>query len=267
MIGTNWDDLKPRVLSGIVMAVVGAGAVWAGGYWFMALIAISNGLMVWELVRMVAPEQTEAPVQLGIMAFLAVVLSALLPALYSAPLLLAPIVVGLGMLKTNRILFAPYAILILLAGYGFIQLRQDFGLIWMLWLIAVVAATDTAGYIAGRIIGGPKFWPKISPKKTWSGTIAGWIAAAGVGYCFYRFGGLIGILPVVSVFVAFASQMGDIAESAIKRKTGIKDSSNLIPGHGGFMDRFDGMLGASTLLIALLTIAGVHSEAILKSLW
>ncbi|WP_456390928.1 phosphatidate cytidylyltransferase, partial [Profundibacter sp.] len=137
----------------------------------------------------------------------------------------------------------------------FIYLRQDLGLIWMLWLLLVVIASDIGGYLAGRMLGGPKFWPAISPKKTWSGTIAGWVGAAGIGLYFSTVYDFPDSLWLVSILVGFAAQMGDIAESAIKRKTGIKDSSNLIPGHGGFMDRFDGMLGAS-LVVLLLVLAG-----------
>jgi len=250
----NWDDLKPRVLSAIVMAIVGTFAVWAGGYWFIALIAVSSGLMMWELLRMVAPTQNAEAIQMGLVTGLAVTLSALLPALYTAPVLLAPVAVGFGMVKVNRGLFTPYALLILLAGYGFIYLRHDLGLIWMLWLLLVVIASDVGGYVAGRMLGGPKFWPAISPKKTWSGTVAGWIGAALIGLYFSQTYDLWGGLPLVSVLVAFAAQMGDIAESAIKRKTGIKDSSNLIPGHGGFMDRFDGMLGASLVVVLLVVL-------------
>jgi phosphatidate cytidylyltransferase len=135
------------------------------------------------------------------------------------------------------------------AGFSLIALRDDFGIIWMAWLLIVVIVTDVAGYFAGRILGGPKFWPAVSPKKTWSGTIAGWFGAALVGAVFAGlYGGGITVVGV-SVAVAFASQLGDIAESAIKRHVGVKDSSNLIPGHGGLLDRFDGMLGAALLLI------------------
>lgn len=262
MSGRNWDDLKPRVLSAIVMAVIAAAAVWAGGLWFIGLIAISSGLMVWELVRMVAPAQSHHAVQLGLISGIAVCLTALLPVVFAAPLLLAPVIVGLGMLKEKQLLFAPYALLILLAGYGFIYLRQDLGLIWMLWLLLVVIASDVGGYLAGRMLGGPKFWPAISPKKTWSGTIAGWIGAAAVGLFFSSTYDLWAGLAPVSVLVGFAAQMGDIAESAIKRKTGIKDSSNLIPGHGGFMDRFDGMLGASVVVVLLVLLTGFPFGAV-----
>ena len=124
------------------------------------------------------------------------------------------------------------------------------GIFLVVWLICVVVATDVAGYFAGKAIGGKKFWPSISPKKTWAGILAGWAAAAVVG-------GLMGgeELAAISVFMSFASQLGDIAESAIKRRSGVKDSSNLIPGHGGLLDRFDGLIAANlVVLIALLTL-------------
>jgi phosphatidate cytidylyltransferase len=99
------------------------------------------------------------------------------------------------------------------------------------------------------MIGGPKLWPRVSPKKTWSGTVAGWVGATVVAILFAGATnagfGLIG----VSIAVSMASQIGDIAESAIKRRSGVKDSSNLIPGHGGLLDRFDGMLGAAVFIV------------------
>jgi phosphatidate cytidylyltransferase len=119
----------------------------------------------------------------------------------------------------------------------------------MLWLVGVVLASDVLGYFAGRLIGGPKFWPRISPKKTWAGTVAGWIGAALVGWAAMSPMGVGPGLIVLSVVLALAAQMGDIAESAIKRRAGVKDSSRLIPGHGGVMDRFDGMVGAALVLL------------------
>ena len=124
--------------------------------------------------------------------------------------------------------------------------------LWIGWLILVVAVTDIAGYFAGRAIGGPKFWPSVSPKKTWSGTMAGWIGAAVVGAIFARWSTAGPELVLISAVAALASQMGDIAESAIKRRMAVKDSSHLIPGHGGLLDRFDGLIGA-TLMMVLVT--------------
>ena len=100
----------------------------------------------------------------------------------------------------------------------------------MLWLVLLVAATDILGYFAGRILGGPKFWPRVSPKKTWSGTVAGWIGAALIGWVFMARTGSGVELIAISVALSMASQMGDIAESAIKRHVGVKDSSTCCPG-------------------------------------
>jgi phosphatidate cytidylyltransferase len=107
--------------------------------------------------------------------------------------------------------------------------------------------SDVGGYVAGRIIGGVKFWPSISPKKTWSGTIAGWILTALLGFFLVQSSGEEWMVAV-AVAVAFGAQLGDIAESWIKRRVGVKDSSNLIPGHGGFLDRFDGFIGGAAVL-------------------
>ena len=114
----------------------------------------------------------------------------------------------------------------------------------------------TTACFAGRMIGGPKFWPAVSPKKTWSGTIAGWIGAGALGAAFMPITGAGATLILISMATSFASQMGDIAESAIKRKMGVKDSSRLIPGHGGVLDRFDGLIGAALLALVVMLLYG-----------
>ena len=133
--------------------------------------------------------------------------------------------------------------MVMLTGFGLVSLRINVGIEAVIWLVGVVILSDIGGYFAGRMIGGPKFWPAISPKKTWSGTAAGWICAAIWGFAFGGFG-----LAVLSIVIAFAGQLGDILESWLKRRAGIKDSSNLIPGHGGVLDRFDSLVGAISLL-------------------
>jgi phosphatidate cytidylyltransferase len=115
--------------------------------------------------------------------------------------------------------------------------------------------SDVAGYFAGRMLGGPKFWPRVSPKKTWSGTIAGWIGAALVGAIWAAWLDAGWETIGISVALAMMAQMGDIAESAVKRKVGVKDSSNLLPGHGGLFDRFDAMLGAALMLLVIESIS------------
>jgi phosphatidate cytidylyltransferase len=168
---------------------------------------------------------------------------------FAAPLLFVPALAGIVLLSRNRTLYILFALLIVVAGFGLLFQRDSFGFVWLAWLIVVVVATDVFGYFAGRMIGGPKFWPKVSPKKTWSGTAAGWFAAAAVGAAFMAGTGAGAEIIGVSVALSMASQVGDISESAVKRKMGVKDASTLIPGHGGVMDRFDGMLGASVFLL------------------
>ena len=249
--GGNWSDLAARLGSAAVMVVVGVIGMWMGGDFFHVLVSVIIGLMVWELTRMLAPQNSGLAVQLGGVSALALFLAIYLPAGFAVPLLLAPAMVGMSQLEGNRGHYMTYSVLILMAGFAMVSVRDDLGFGWLVWLVMVVVVTDVAGYFAGRMIGGPKFWPRISPKKTWSGTVAGWIGAAIVGALFGINTGFVLELIGVSIAMSFASQMGDIAESAIKRKTGVKDSSDLIPGHGGVLDRFDGMLGASVFLLAI----------------
>ena len=171
------------------------------------------------------------------------------------PLLAAAVLVGAETVPRARAPFAALALWALLGAWVIGDLRAGAGLLWVLWLVVIVIVSDVAGYFAGKALGGPKFWPRISPKKTWSGTVAGWIGAACVGAAFAGPLGAGAGLIAVSVLVGFAGQMGDIAESAVKRMQGVKDSSNLIPGHGGVLDRFDAMLGAA-LAVGLLRALG-----------
>lgn len=248
---TNFDDLVTRVTSAVVMTVIGLGGVWLGGTAFLLMIGAIVGLMVWELARMMAPGDPLAAVGLAVVAGISVVSLRIMPLGLGLPMLFLPALIAVGRFEANRRVFAIYTVLISLAGLGLHVLRMDYGLVWMLWLAAVVVATDVLGYFAGRIIGGPKFWPKISPKKTWSGTVAGWVGAALVALLFAKFTDATAELIGISIALSMASQMGDISESAMKRKAGVKDSSALIPGHGGLLDRFDGMLAASVVLLLI----------------
>ncbi len=257
MSTSRWNDLLPRMVSGVTMVVVGLLAIWQGGLVFHALTVVVCGIMVWELVCMLDSQRSKSSLVLGLVAGSALAIAIEVPISFALPLLLLPSMVGLGRMEKGGVTYAVFTAAILLAGYGLMALRDDFGLTWMSWLVAVVVVTDVAGYFAGRLIGGPKFWPRVSPKKTWSGTIAGWIGAAGVGLAFAAATtagtGLMG----VSIAVAMASQIGDISESAIKRRTGVKDSSHLIPGHGGLLDRFDGMLGAALFIVIVGQLTGL----------
>lgn len=248
----RWGDLAPRILSALAMLAVGGFAIWAGGHVFVALAVICTGLMMWELARMTRGEGHDASVLLGVLAAAVLALNLYSPHPWVLPLMLLPVLIGVIAPRRDAAVFMGYALVVLAAGWALVLLRSSAGLVPVLWLLAVVVASDVAGYFAGRILGGPKFWPKVSPKKTWSGTVAGWIGSALVGAAFWAAGQGSAALVWVSPLVAFAGQMGDIAESAIKRRAGVKDSSALIPGHGGLLDRFDALAFAAILTAVLL---------------
>lgn len=250
----KWADLIPRAGSAVVMLVVGLACVWLGGLWYSALIALAVGCMIYELRLLGKARDHRVGIMLGA---LAAGLTWFLPVLHNLAIL--PVIAGMmaattgGVRKPMPIAIA--AAMIMIAGYVLVNLRTDAGIVWVFWLLFVVIASDVAGYFVGKAIGGPKFWPRLSPKKTWSGTAGGWIAAGGVGALFAATTGAGPILIPVSAMMAFAAQMGDIGESWLKRRAGVKDSSNLIPGHGGFMDRFDGLVGAC--MIALFVVGAL----------
>ena len=247
--GGKWADLGQRLVSGGIAAGLGLWVMWLGGIPFHILIALVSGIMVWELVRMIgAPSKA---VILGVFAGLAALAAVELPDGFALPLLMLPAVLGVSQITEHRFTYTIYTAAIMVAGFGLVALRDDFGFDWMAWLALVVIATDILGYFAGRFIGGPKFWPKVSPKKTWSGTVAGWIGAAAVGGVYVWYGEAGPELIGISIAVSMAGQIGDVAESALKRRMGVKDSSSIIPGHGGMFDRFDAMLGASLFLLVI----------------
>ncbi len=253
----RWDDLVARVLTGIVLAGAGAFTAWAGGWWFLALCLAAAGAMIWELARMTGFRTGPVPVLLGAAGALVLLMVTLLPqSVTIAALVLVAVTVGFAA-RVSRLGAGLYAGAILLATAFLFNLREEAGLAWVVWLIGVVVASDIAGYAAGRAIGGPKFWPRISPRKTWSGTIAGWIAAAAFGAFMAPVLGAGAALIWLSVAIAFAGQLGDIAESALKRRAGVKDSSGLLPGHGGVLDRLDALVGAALALMLLQAAGGL----------
>jgi phosphatidate cytidylyltransferase len=254
MSDPRFADLRARVLSALVMVAVGLAALWLGGHVFAALVIALCGAMTWELYRMLQPDAPAARAEAhGVAAAIVVAVFTYTWGGWVSVLglLAAAGLIASRMPREPRV-FGAYLALILLAGHGLIALRWEFGIAWVLWLILIVIGSDVAGYFAGRVLGGPKFWPRVSPKKTWSGTVAGWVLAAGIGVAFMPVLGAGAGLVVLSVLLAVAGQMGDIAESAIKRRMGVKDSSNLIPGHGGVLDRFDAMIAVA--LVALLMV-------------
>jgi phosphatidate cytidylyltransferase len=245
-------ELQLRIYSAIVMVIVVLAATWVGGIAFRFL-AVAIGLLVYyEWSRMTRLAETS--LRSNSFGWLAMALIAL-NMLFGSADFTVPLFAGLVITAAIPALLRRISWWhpggVFYAGLSAISLAairgdDSLGLIAMLFVFVVVWATDILAYFVGRAIGGPKLAPRISPGKTWSGAIGGTIAGVVGGYlvtmAHFEDVGLWTI--VVGLSLSIASQIGDLFESFIKRRFGVKDSSNLIPGHGGVMDRVDGLVFA-----------------------
>jgi phosphatidate cytidylyltransferase len=264
-------DLGVRLLSGTAFAAIAVGLLYAGVWPFAALMLVVTLLMCWEWGHIVRSPGFDTV--LGVHAA-TVVVAVILAALgFAAPALIALIagtciVIGLRFGEKAR-LSAIGVLYVGLPAVALIALRssEPYGFPAVLFVVLAVAATDTFAYFVGRSVGGPKLWPSISPKKTWSGLIGGICGAALIGVAFGMAinGGSSLRLAVIGLTLGLISQAGDLAESALKREFHVKDASHLIPGHGGFMDRLDGMVVAAVaaMLIGLGGSIYVPARALL----
>lgn len=253
-------DLIPRILSALVLAPAVLGAVWYGGVVFQIMLGSVIILAAYEWARL-----TCGPVWYGDMAIIAgTALAALLLPGLTGWILLAGMAVSGGVCWIRgqeyrwRLLGVPY---IALGPVAMLWLREQDGVGFTLivWLLLVVWAMDIGAYFAGRAIGGPKLAPRISPNKTWAG-LAGGMASAGLAggaVAFVSSLGPVWMLAVLAALVGAWSQVGDITESMVKRHFGVKDMSNIIPGHGGVLDRIDGLLFAAPALASGVLILRV----------
>ena len=243
-------ELRQRIASALVMIPLAIAAVWSGGPIFAGFVIILGVVMAWEWSRLV--QGTPWTIALACIAA-GVVISGIFAAsgaVVSALVALAAAwacSIAIDFFAGKRFFWAlvgvPYITLPVIALIG---LRDDpvYGLAGVIWLFAVVWSTDILAYFAGRSIGGPKLAPRASPNKTWSGLLGGVLGAAAAGAIAAVWIGQTSplVLALISGCLAVFAQLGDIAESAVKRHFGVKDSSNLIPGHGGMMDRLDGLV-------------------------
>jgi len=242
--------LKTRILSAVVLAPLVLLDIYAGGLWLDALMVVAAGLMGWEWARMTGEGKPGPGGWVAVAALAGVPLVFALGASRQALLeLLLGVAAAAAVAWFTRPRQAPWiaggTLYIGAACLCFLWLRNvpTGGRELVFWLLAVVWATDIGAYFAGRGIGGPKLAPKISPNKTWAGLIGGALSAALVGvFVAGFFGGEAMLLVVGGMVLAVVAQGGDLLESWCKRRFGVKDSSHIIPGHGGILDRVDGLL-------------------------
>jgi len=254
------NNLKLRLISGAVLAAIAFGLAYAGAWPFAVLVLVCAMVISWEWGRLVRGASFDLSYFVHAFAVAAAIVlagagySALgVATLAIAAIILVPLNFGRGARLSALGVFY-----VGLPAIALLWLRRDepFGFLAVLFIFAVVWSSDTAAYAAGRTIGGPKLWPRISPNKTWSGLIGALCAGALSGAVFALIEPSASALRLVFVGTGLAliAQAGDLAESALKRLFNLKDASDLIPGHGGFMDRMDSIV-AVAVAAALLALA------------
>jgi phosphatidate cytidylyltransferase len=254
--------LKPRVAAAAVMGSLALATAWIGGFIFAAFWWLAAAVVLWEWQRLIGGVRLAERVALG---GLFVALAALLALHNSIPGVVVGLVIGagaVGWLAGRRtgtwagagVLYAGA----LVASITLLRISPSYGLAAILWIFAVVWGTDIAAYFAGRMIGGPRLWASVSPGKTWSGAIVGALVGAVLGLMLT--GWTTRFMPLfwLGLATAIVSELGDLFESALKRRFGVKDSSGLIPGHGGLMDRLDAFVAAS---VFAAVVAGFNSRS------
>lgn len=254
------SDLKPRLIAGAVMAAVALALAYAGTTPFAVLVVGVALVMCWEWGRLVRGEEFGPALIVHGLAVAAAGVLVLggLPVFGLVALAIGGVVMLSMPFGPRRLMSAAGVAYIGLPVVALLWLRADpaLGFAAVLFVFAIVWGSDIGAFAAGRGIGGPKLWPQVSPNKTWAGLIGGLTAGLVAGIIFAQFiaGTTSAGLAGTGLALALVAQMGDLAESALKRRFGIKDSSALIPGHGGVMDRADSMVAVS-IAVALLALA------------
>ncbi len=266
MLLSSLTSLQQRVISALVLAPIAIGALYFGGLYFLLFLIGASAVMAYEWCH---ASLEKSPGLVTVLTAASIIVALFLAqkgyifqgviVLLSGSILLA--IAAIVLKKNDRMIWAfigplciglPVLALIVLraipdAGFG-----VTFGLFLAVW------ATDIGAYFSGKTIGGPKIAPAISPNKTWAGLIGGIISAMITAYLVDRYlvGGLVATIGILGLgaICAILAQMGDFAESAWKRHFGIKDASNLIPGHGGVMDRLDGIFLTAPMLMVIIMI-------------
>jgi phosphatidate cytidylyltransferase len=270
----KWSDLGVRAASAAILIPAVVLDVWQGGVWFEIFMAFLGLLMAHEWTNIVHNRSSTQFALHSAAVLLAAFLTHDLGVLPIIALICMFTVFGIlaqSYSDRKKSLFAymgvPYVALPVLA-LVLLRSHSQWGLHAIMWLMLVVWATDTFAYFAGRLIGGPRLAPVLSPKKTWAGLLGGMAGAALVStiYSHYYFTNAWA-LAVVAAGLAVVAQMGDIFESAMKRTFEVKDSGYLIPGHGGILDRVDGLVTAAVVAALVGFVRNYNELAAGLLLW
>jgi len=248
--------LKQRILSACILLPLPVLALYFGSPWFELLCAVILTVMGWEWEKMILKRFSVLGMMIAVTGICSVFILDLDPIVawvLPAVMTLALYIVGKKQQLEHNTLFAFGMIYSVYPIVALVFMLQNYGFVSTIWLIGTVWAMDTGAYLFGKTIGGPKMCPKISPKKTWAGLIGGMLASAVWGAACAQFGDAsYEQVIIVSAVLGAVSQGGDLFESWIKRYLEVKDSSNLIPGHGGIFDRMDALLAVAPIVVIII---------------
>jgi phosphatidate cytidylyltransferase len=241
-------NLLMRVMAALVLAPLAIAIAYAGGWLWTALVTLAAIGLYIEWLGIVAAARETRVVGSGVAALAVGGLCLAAGRIDVALLALVAGLVAVGLLSPQRRVWTSTGFFYAAAAEMtsvLVRLDQTWGFVALILILLVVWVTDIGGYFAGRSLGGPKLWPRVSPKKTWAGAIGGFAASLVVASGFAVIGlGKTGPLLALGAALSVVSQLGDLFESAVKRRFGVKDSSHVIPGHGGLLDRLDGFVAA-----------------------
>lgn len=242
------SNLYMRVVAALVLAPLTILIAWIGGWIWACVVIAAAALLYFEWLMIVGVSGNRLAVAAGLAAL---ALSGICLMLRRADIAFAIVAVGLALVAmvareqrgwvASGLVYAAAALIVTIL----VRRDADFGFLGLMFVLLVVWVTDIGGYFAGRGIGGPKLWPRVSPKKTWAGAIGGLVLGLVIAAGFALLGfGKMGPLLLLGAVLSIVSQLGDLFESAVKRRFDVKDSSHIIPGHGGLLDRLDGFVAA-----------------------
>lgn len=242
------SNLYMRVVAALVLAPLTIAIAWIGGWPWAFIVIAAAALLYFEWLMIVGASGNRFAVATGVAAL---AIAGVCLMMRRTDLALGGVAAGIALAAVaargqrgwaaSGLVYAAAALIASIV----VRRDADFGFVALMFVLLVVWVTDIGGYFAGRGIGGPKLWPRVSPKKTWAGAIGGLVLALVVAAAFawLGFGGMLALLLLGAV-LSIVSQLGDLFESAIKRRFDVKDSSHIIPGHGGLLDRLDGFVAA-----------------------
>ena len=255
--------MKSRVLSALFLAPIVLGLVYLGGLYFVCFAVIVMGIMTGEWRQLCNNGKIDGIGYLAVGIVIAAIIVSFLLAISWAVTVLMVGAILVWLLVRHHIGISSVWIVsgivsIGCSGIALVWLRAEgqSGFLFVVWLMLTVWMTDVCALFTGRALGGPKLAPSISPNKTWSGLVGGMLGAALWSSIWSSWTdiGSIFVLAIIGGGTAVLAQLGDLGVSVVKRRFGAKDTGNLIPGHGGLLDRMDGFLGATPIVALLLAM-------------